>query len=92
MVTLSKFVCLACKPWLPLLCPAVLIVHVCAGPWEKIGGQHRLNMHVRKEGRGKPVGFRFFQPWFGEGNGTGRQDGNGVSELPSDNSKGKRSC
>lgn len=67
---MSKFVCLSRKPWLPLLCPAVLIVHVCAGPWEKTGEQCRLNTHVKKGGReGKPVGFRIFLPWFGGGNG-----------------------
>lgn len=69
MVTLSKFVRLACNPWLPLLCPAVLMVRVCAGPWEKTGEQHGWNMHVRKEGRGKPVGFRIFLPQFQGGNG-----------------------
>lgn len=92
MVTLSKFVCLACEPWLALLCPAVLIVSVCAGPWAKAGGQQGLNMHIRKEGRDKPVGFSFFLSWFLGGNGTGRQEGNRVLGLPSDSSKGKRSC
>lgn len=90
MVTLSKFVCLACKPRLDLLCLAGLIVHV----WLDSGkrwGQHRLNLHMRIEGRGKPVGFRFFSPVFGGESGTERQEGNGVLELPSDSGKGKSS-
>lgn len=38
MVTLSKFIYLACIIWLPLLCLAFLIVHVCAGKrWEYVG-------------------------------------------------------
>lgn len=71
--------------------PAVLMAHVSDRPQEKTGGWHRLNMHVRKEGRDKPLGFRVFPPWFGGENGTGRQKGNGVLELPSDSGKRKRS-
>lgn len=75
MVTLSKFVCLTCKSQLPLLCPAVLMVHVCAGLWEKT----RLNIHVRKENRGKPDGFYLS---LREGMGQGGRKEVEVLELP----------
>lgn len=56
--------------------------------WEKMGV--RGLMCMRKEGRGSSLSFMFLLLWFGGGNGTGRQEGNGLLEFSI--GKGKTSC